>query len=538
MESATLKDTAVAEATSPALEEFEPHQHSRGVPKLIWLTIGLGIVLRLVQYLLNRSLWLDESHLALNIINRSYAGLLQPLDDHQGAPVGILMLEKLATRWFGASEYALRLLPLIAGLLSLFLFYKVARESIRQRAVPIAMGLFAISIPLIYYSSEVKQYSTDVVFALLIYSVALVGKPAEWSAARMTALALLGAVAIWASHPSVFVLAGVGLTAATVFLVRRQWDALARFSLVALAWMTSLGLSYFFFLRALTRDQDLLNYWAGNFMPLPPKSVSDLKWFVDSLFGFFSQTAGMEMGGVAALCFITGTVYMYQRSREKLSFLLTPVPLTMVASAMHKYPFGGRLILFLLPAVLLVLSEGAEQILGVTRRNGAAVVGYTLIAFLFLDPSLYLAHHYAKPHAVIQRAGIMPPEEIKPVMAYVLAHESQVDVVYLFSGSQSAYKYYDELYGTHQNNLILGANLGDAQEYVADLNRLRGRRAWVVLSHFSGEGADQSKYIEFYLNVIGKRIDQFTAAGAKVDLYDLRAASPGAGRTEIPSLNE
>ena len=68
---------------------------------LSWLIIVFGIVVRLVQYLSNRSLWADEAALALNIVNRSYSELGQPLDYDQAAPIGFLWLEKLAIDIFG-----------------------------------------------------------------------------------------------------------------------------------------------------------------------------------------------------------------------------------------------------------------------------------------------------------------------------------------------------------------------------------------------------------------------------------------------------
>ena len=67
---------------------------SRGPTKFEWLIILFGTLLRLTQYLSNRSLWLDEAFLALNIVNRSFLQLLKPLDNNQGAPIGFLMLEK------------------------------------------------------------------------------------------------------------------------------------------------------------------------------------------------------------------------------------------------------------------------------------------------------------------------------------------------------------------------------------------------------------------------------------------------------------
>src|SRR5712692_1214244 len=125
-------------------------------PLFLWIIICCGALLRLAQYLFNRSLWFDEALLAHNIINRSVSGLLKPLDYAVGAPLGFLMLEKLAVQMFGSSEYALRLVPLLAGILSLYLFYRVAKLCVTPKAVPIALGLFALSGYLIYYASETK----------------------------------------------------------------------------------------------------------------------------------------------------------------------------------------------------------------------------------------------------------------------------------------------------------------------------------------------------------------------------------------------
>ena len=91
--------------------------------RLSFIIICFGILVRLVQYLFNRSLWADEAVLALNIVNRSYLELLEPLDYEQGAPIGFLILEKLAVQLFGDNEYALRLVPLLSSIICFFLFY-------------------------------------------------------------------------------------------------------------------------------------------------------------------------------------------------------------------------------------------------------------------------------------------------------------------------------------------------------------------------------------------------------------------------------
>src|SRR5438067_8951608 len=113
-----------------ALTGLGPAVSSRHVA---WSVICLGILARLIPYLSDRSLWLDELYLALNITSRSLPQLLQPLDHNQGAPVGFLMLQKLSTQVFGNSEYSFRLLPLLSGILSLLLFSYVAIHYVGNR---------------------------------------------------------------------------------------------------------------------------------------------------------------------------------------------------------------------------------------------------------------------------------------------------------------------------------------------------------------------------------------------------------------------
>ena len=525
LESSVPQAPVAARENDVTLRTYTRKIRSRGATTFIWTAIGVGAVLRIVEYLLNRSLWADEADLALNIMHRSWAGLVQPLDNHQGAPLAFLALEKTVVNRFGTSELALRMVPLLAGIISVVLFYKLAERAISAAAVPIAVGLFAISPSLIYYSSEVKQYSCDVAVAVLLYWLAIEGSATEWKPLRVGLLGGVGALAIWTSHPSTFILVGIGSTVVVALVAQRNWAKLTRVSVAFTMWAVSLAACYLLTLRRLSQDNYLLDYWKNNFMPFPPRSVTDGKWFVDTFFGFFSGTAGLEFTGLAAFVFIVGSVSMFHRNRERLFLLLSPAVATLIASSVHKYPFGGRLALFLVPATILLMAEGAAEVWKVAGSR-LPVVGFALVGLLFLDPGMYVAHHFAKPHVEIARAGVMFPEELKPVMAYLRTHEKSGDLTYLFYGSQSAWQYYAERNLAPQGDIVMGTASGeDAHDYQADLDRLRGRRAWIVFSHTRGAGAGESKKIEFYLeNIGGKKIDSSSSAGAATDLYDLSGA--------------
>ena len=67
-----------------------------------------GISFRLIQFFAARSLWLDESMLALNVASRSLGDLLRPLDYNQVAPPLYLWLARISILAAGTNEMALR----------------------------------------------------------------------------------------------------------------------------------------------------------------------------------------------------------------------------------------------------------------------------------------------------------------------------------------------------------------------------------------------------------------------------------------------
>ena len=78
------------------------------------------------QYVSHASLWIDEAALARNIIDRPVSALFFPLDYAQVAPPGFLLIQKAVVLTIGASEYALRLFPLLCGVAALLVFARLA----------------------------------------------------------------------------------------------------------------------------------------------------------------------------------------------------------------------------------------------------------------------------------------------------------------------------------------------------------------------------------------------------------------------------
>jgi hypothetical protein len=499
---------------------------------LLWMILSWGIILRLVQYISNRSLWLDEATLSLNIVNRSFPELLKPLDYGQTAPFGFLVLERLAGQLFGTGEYALRLFPLLCGLLSLLLVYRIAQLSLSPKAVPIATGLFAISGPLIYYASEVKPYSTDVAITLLLLLTAIHYASCELTPRRVATFAVLGAVSIWFSYPSLFVLAGAGMGLASLSLLRRRWSRAGGLFIAFSFWGLSFAGYYLISLRYLVQNRMLKDYFTFGFIPYPSRPLVTINWFIDTFFAIFRDPGGFELSGIAAFACLVGGAAMLASQRERLVLLLSPIMFTLVAAGLHKYPFAGRLLLFLVPVLILFIAEGASQIGRETSRQ-SSVIGACLVGLLFLKPLLFSTYHLIKPSAESLPVGVdHTREEIKPVLKYVEEHGQQGDILYVRAGSVPAFRYYEPRFHLSKLTLIPSSpeSVGSWEMYERDIDQLRGyHRVWVLLSHaWNPATGNEEKILLYFLDKRGTMLQSFPSSGAAVYLYDLAAARTSA----------
>lgn len=485
--------------------------------------IVFGVVVRLVQFLANRSLWLDEAALASSIVTRSYLGLLQLLDHHQVAPVGFLMVERFFVQMFGNSEYALRLFPLLAGIFSLLLFLYVGKRILSPKAVPIAMLLFATGQYLIYYSSEVKPYSCDVAVALLLFSTTFYVMSNSLSVLRLVLFGLLGAISIWFSYPAVFVLAGIGICLTVLHLSRREWAKFGYLSVVFSLWAFSFLLCYIYIIRNYTVGPGLLDFWKDTLMPLPPSSFSEIKWLAETFHQTFVNPGGfrIKVSLIVMICFVVGCVSIFKTQKGKLCLLLSPILFNLLASGLRAYPFGDRVILYIVPTLLIGVAEGVEQI----RKRlwiSTPAIGIVVVALVIFYPALTAGKLLFKPFA---------REEIKPLLSYLQDHRQQEDVLYVYCGASKAFKYYASIYGLDKTNYIIGKREDNLAGYTSQLDKLRAcRRVWAIFTHVGQtNGISNEKFVLYYLDGIGKRIDSQTSHGASLYLYDLSGAQKTPG---------
>jgi hypothetical protein len=287
-----------------------------------WAVIAVGALLRLARYAANRSLWADEGSLAVNLTGRSFLQLAAPLQLEQAAPIGYLWLEKAATLALGESEPALRLVPLLAGLGALPLFYGLVRDLMERREALIAIALFALSEPLIFYASECKPYAVDVFVTLVVTRAGLASVRKGASARGAAGLALAGTIGLWLSLPAVFVCAAWALALGVAASRRGDARAWATALGVAGLWGASFAAHYQLALADLPAGPALAEAWRRYFPPSLARPLESAAWYGQTFLSFWNDPAGLPPRELSAALFALGLVRWLRREPETAALLL------------------------------------------------------------------------------------------------------------------------------------------------------------------------------------------------------------------------
>ena len=279
--------------------------------------------------------------------------------------------------------------------------------------------MFAVSDDLIYYSSELKQYSSDVAIALACSLMGIAMAPGTASPGRLAGFAAIGAAAVWFSHPALFVLAAVGVVAFGSALRRREWGRAGRLALVGTAWLASFAGVYAVSTRQLGGGEAMWKFWAGAF-PTRPSVGGYLEWGVRKVLYLFvnpldfATPLGPRVSAMPIVAlFALGCLSLGRRDGRAAAMLLLPAGFAVAASALRMDPTHGRLALFLVPYLLIVIAEGA----GWLRDRGARGVAWgVVLAALLLCPTLDAAYRVATPRCRVDfyPYGDRRPDSLDP----------------------------------------------------------------------------------------------------------------------------
>ncbi len=493
----------------------------------LWVIIAFGSILYLRQYLYNRSLWIDEAMVSLDIIRLPVSNFLhQPLpgpvlgghDNPQVAPFGFLVIEKLFISLFGAAEYVLRLYPFVCGLISLWLFSRMAKIYLNVECAALALFVFAITPSLIYYSSEVKPYYTDVFFVLFSYVVIaqFCLNELDWDKINITGL--LGALIIWFSYPIIFILLGIIIPLLLISIIQRDWPKSLKLGIIFLYWFISFIINYIFLLHNLGHINDPGRFWQSEVISFQD-SRSWLRFslhILDNLVGIKHYTTKFTV-----LFFFLGGYSFFKEDKRSFFIFMAPLLFVFFACGLHIYSCVGRLVLFLIPIVLLMIIKGIQMISLKTGR-WRIIVAILLTGVLFFSSFFSAYKGFIKPRI---------REDVRSVISYIKENIKQGDVLYIYYGAVPAFEYYVSLLDFHPDNYIEEVDSRNQPlKWEDDLKKLHGsKRVWLLFSHIwddNIDGMNEKEHFFHYLSESGaKMLDQFSIGAGVLEsgvyLFDL-----------------
>lgn len=455
---------------------------------------------------------MDEAMLSVNVIERSFSGLLKPLEYGQVAPILFLLIEKAFTLVLGKSEFGLRFFPLLCSIASLPLFYYLVLSLTSNKHIAlVALCLFGFTSRFVYFSSEVKQYAIDLFVLLAIYTAVFINN--NWlNKHRDVILSVAGALAVFLSNIAVIPLFITG-----VWMIYQSFREKKIHRLTPLVvWGVCFGINYFLFIYNHPYRQAMLAFWQSAFMPLNNLHAFGT-WVLlkcSQVFSDLLPVPGWErLFGLTISLYVSGIVYWLINKRFLVVYVcVTPVLLHLLLSGLKLYPFELRLILYQLPLYLFMVASGLYALPSFVLKK--KVLLYTALSAFIVAYAVPLHNDYPCKR-----------EEIKPVLRNINQHIQPEQPVYVYYGSQAVFRYYTDIGVARFGNapIIYGAkHRNNENAYLNELKNVKGP-VWLLFSHIypmnDNEG-DEAKFILRRLKQQGHVLKEFHGYDASAYLFE------------------
>jgi hypothetical protein len=338
--------------TSDAFTRFQPLRKVLLFPAALVAVAAAG--LDVVQWLGAAPLWVDEEMIALNIRDRGFAALPGPLWLGQGAPLGWLFVQRGVLLTLGSSELSLRFIPLLFGLATLATAVWVGQRWMKPPAAVLFVLLCAISEWLSQYRFELKHYSADAFFALLLPAMAVWAteeNDPQRARDRWANWWITAALAQWFAFGALLVTPTCAMLLAIFVLTRFGVRDLLRFATTGILWFASFGVHYLLSLRYTSNNAYLRTYWADYLAPTTLGLFGTVRWIFAQLDDLARDPGGTSLAVGLWGCAVCGFAFC---RRPLLAAAFSSLPLTaFLLSALRLVPLNGRLALWIVPALYL-----------------------------------------------------------------------------------------------------------------------------------------------------------------------------------------
>jgi hypothetical protein len=335
-------------------------------PRTVALTIAIiGILTDVYQWSSPRTLWLDEQTIALNVRDRSFAELSGPLWLEQSAPYGWLVLERAVLLTLGDGERALRFVPLAFGVATVLGALWVGRRWMGPVGMPALVLLCWISPSLSHYRFEVKHYTADVFFGLVLPALtvwAIEGDSTRTRIRRAMMWWTAAAAGQWLGNGALLVTPGSAAVLLAAIWRRDGWRAAGVAATGGALWLVAFAGHYELALRF---TGHLRNYWSSELLPRSIGVGGMAQWFVTRLEPLASNPAGtgfwLSLWLLAVAGFLLGRIKWLGAA-----FAIVPVSGLAYASAGF-VPLFQRFAIWMVPALYVGVMLVADRAIRAIR---------------------------------------------------------------------------------------------------------------------------------------------------------------------------
>ena len=435
----------------------------------------IGALLRLVHYGIGRMLWVDEAMLAVNLMSRSGAELLSPLDFRQVAPSGWVLLVDGVVDLTRSYEYGGRLPSLLASLLSLWLFYKISVTQLSKPIALVAVSIFAISFSAVYYSAEIKPYIFDMLLWLSLAWVAL--KVIDLERIETKELAILIVIFLFGSCFTLAAPIVIGAIGGSLIVNRYlQGDLRAA---VALAMGAGAAAAIYLFLSLTIyktqvdisgiSDGGMGNYFGRLYAPFPLTSASDFIWYPTVAEELIVDLFGIQSAHAVAFLAICGSIVALRKNVWLAALCLSPIVIATVLSMAHVYPLMARLMLYVVPIAILLAALALDRLFEDAKGLLPAILIGALVFLGFGSVSKYVHESTFAPH--------QSNRDISTELSTIAENAGDGDVVLLTRWSLPTYLLYRHKFGLEDQRWAIAEQARCLK--IASIDQLEADRIWL-----------------------------------------------------------
>jgi hypothetical protein len=334
----------------------------------LMLAVGIS-ALHVTQWVGARPFWLDEEMIALNLRGQTMVELARGLWLDQSAPFGWLAIERVLLLVFGDGERTLRVFPLLSGLATLGAALWVGRRWMDSAGALCLVALVGGTQWLAFYVHQLKPYSGDVLWGLLLPALgAWVAEAGDEAALlrRLRVWWLTAAAAHWLALGALFVTPGCGALLLVLASSRVRGRALAYMAAPVAIWGASFAALYVITLAPASGNPGLQAYWAFALPPPDASALETARWLIARF-----EAIAVKPGGASLPWLFWGLACVgWLRACSVLSAMMVVPAITATCLAVAGIlPMFERLSLWVMPGVMVGIAQAATWALSRPARR-------------------------------------------------------------------------------------------------------------------------------------------------------------------------